>query len=134
MRHRQYFLSILMVSVFFAAFSLPAEAKDLKRYDKGTDSCRILGGDSMWYGKGRQLFVERCKSCHTRTNDKGAPFLHAESKVPNAWDRVFYQKYPACAKQGAWNGITMQELLVLNDFLWRFGATTYDPRDESKCG
>jgi hypothetical protein len=134
MRHRQLFLSILMVSVLFTAFSLPAEAKDLKRYDKGTDSCRILGGDSMWYGKGRHLWADRCKSCHTRKNDKGAPYLNAESIPPRGWNRVFYQRYPLCAKNGAWDGITLEDQLAINDFLWRYGANTYDPYDETKCG
>lgn len=135
MRHRSLCLSVVLGCLVFGLGSYQAAAKELKRYDKGTESCRVLDQDgSLWWGRGRRLFIERCKSCHTRTNDKGAPFLHVESMIPRAWNRVFYEKYPKCAKQGAWEGLTLQDQLVLNDYLWRYGAGTYDAYDESRCG
>ena len=103
-----------------------AAAKDLKRYDPVTKSCRILGFDSFWGGKGRRLFDQKCKVCHTKDNSKDIPFLHAESKSPKGWTRVFFTRYPKCAKTGAWQ-VTLDETLLINDYLYRNGADTYDP-------
>ncbi len=103
-----------------------AKAGELKRYDPISKSCRFLGFDSFWGGKGRKLFDQKCKVCHTRNNSENAPFLHAESKSPKAWTRVFFTKYPECAKTGAWK-ITADEALLINDYLYRNGADTYNP-------
>ncbi len=103
-----------------------ASAKDLKRFDPVTKSCRILGYDSFWGGKGRRLFDQKCKICHTRDNKQNAKFLYSESKTPKGWNRVFFSKYPKCAKTGAWKA-SPNELELINDYLYRYGADTYDP-------
>ncbi len=102
------------------------EGHDIKRYDPISQSCRTLGFDSFWYGKGRRLFDQKCKVCHTRNNSENAPFLYSESKPPQGWTRVFFTKYPKCAKTGAWQ-VTNNEALLINDYLYRYGANTHNP-------
>ncbi len=98
----------------------------LKRYDASTKSCRKLGFDSLWYGKGRRLFDQKCKVCHTRSNNVGATFLHTESRPRKGWNRVFNTRFPKCAKSGAWK-ITADEQLLIHDYLYRYAANTYSP-------
>ena len=116
------------------AFAAAAGASPQQRFDSGTKTCRVFGFDSGWWGTGGQIWRSKCKSCHTRDNDKGASFLYMESKSSKAWDRVFLEKYPQCAKDGEWDSLTMEETLQLNDYLYRFGANTYDPNDANDCG
>lgn len=127
----------LVVLVFVVGLLFGAQggyASPQKRFDPTTQTCRILGFDSMWWGEGAKIFQNSCKSCHFRENDKGAPFLYSESKSPAAWNRVFYKKYPACAKDGSWGNLTLNDQLLLNDYLYRNGANTYDPNNAADCG
>ena len=98
----------------------------LKRYDPINKTCRTLKYDSFWYGKGRRLFDQKCKVCHSRNNSKEAPFLHTESKPGHGWTRVFFTKYPKCAKSGDWKA-TADETLLINDYLFRYGANRHNP-------
>ncbi|MBI5557663.1 MAG: hypothetical protein HY885_08495 [Deltaproteobacteria bacterium] len=130
--------SCLMLAVILmtGCFALQAEARPKTRYDETTKTCRILETgplewDSQPWGEGGKVFKQVCKSCHTRNNDKGAPFLWTESKTSNAWNRVFTQKYPKCAKDGAWDGISPDQMLKLNDYLYRFALNSEDFVD---CG
>lgn len=116
------------------AFAAAAGASPQQRFDSGTKTCRVFGFDSGWWGTGGQIWRSTCKSCHTRDNDKGASFLYMESKSSKGWDRVFLERYPQCAKDGEWDSLTMDEILQLNDYLYRFGANTYDPNDANDCG
>ncbi len=125
---------ICLVALLCLAFGMTVEASPVQRWDPGTNTCRVFDFDSGWWGLGGQVWRSKCKSCHTRDNDKGAPFLYMESKSPKAWNRVFLEKYPQCAKDGAWDSLTMEETLKLNDYLYRFGANTYDPNDANDCG
>ena len=125
-------LGVVVCSVF--VFSVgSATASPTKRFDPTTNTCRIFNFDTNWWGTGSKIFKQNCKSCHFHGNDQGAPFLHSESKSPRAWNRVFYKKYPKCAKDGSWN-LNIQEQLVLNDFLYKYGADTYDANDAEDCG
>ena len=118
---------LLFVSASFSS------ASPTKRFDPTTNTCRIFNFDTAWWGTGSKIFQQNCKSCHYRGNDKGAKFLYTESKSPRAWNRVFFKKYPECAKDGSWN-LDLQEQLVLNDFLYKYGADTYDAYDANDCG
>ncbi|MBC8317257.1 MAG: hypothetical protein H8E41_05085 [Desulfobulbaceae bacterium] len=122
---------VALCALFFSASFIQASPD--KRFDATTNTCRIFGFDTAWWGEGNKTFKQNCKSCHYRNNDKGAPFLYAESKSPRAWNRVFYKKYPACAKDGSWN-IDLQQQLALNDFLYKYGADTYNAYDANDCG
>ena len=125
------FIGIILITVCLSITT--ASARPDKRLDPTTKQCRIFTFDTEWWGSGSKIFQEKCKSCHFRGNDKGAPFLHSESKSPKAWNRVFFKKYPKCAKDGSWD-ITLDEQLVLNDYLYRYGADTYDAYDAADCG
>ena len=116
-------VSLLICGSFPLSF---AANHEITRFDPINQSCRKLGHDSFWYGKGRRLFDQKCKSCHSRDNDKEAPFLYSESKTPKAWTRVFYTKFPKCARSGSWD-IDPDETLLINDYLYRYGANTYRP-------
>ncbi|OKY74115.1 MAG: hypothetical protein BM485_14980 [Desulfobulbaceae bacterium DB1] len=127
---------ILMITacIMAAGFATQAEARPKSRFDETTQTCRIIDSgplewDSRPWGEGGKVFREVCKSCHTRDNDKGAPFLHSESKSSNGWNRVFTKKYPQCAKDGAWNQISGDQLLKLNDYLFRFALNSEDMND-----
>ena len=111
-----------------------SKAENLKRYDEGTQSCRMLGFESSLFGKGHKLFIDHCKSCHHRGNDQNASFIHSETLPPRGWNRVFYKKRTPCAKSGKWAALSEEDKLLINDYLWRYGATTYNPNDAERCG
>ena len=129
--------AFLISTVLLAVFCLPAtgQATPKKRFDEETQTCRILDFyNSGWVSEGSKIFAESCKNCHYRDNDKGAKFLYSESKTMKGWNRVFNAKYPQCAKDGYWTGLTPEDLLKLNDYLFRNAANTYDPNDAEDCG
>ena len=122
--------SIMLVAV--VCLSTFAWASATKRLDPGTQTCRIFNQKILW--EGYEIFNGSCKSCHFSGNDKNAPFLHTESKSMKAWNRVFLEKYPQCAKDGEWDKLSKSQLLRLNDYLFRFAADSYDPYDAADCG
>ena len=102
------------------------------RFDPVTQKSRALVFKNTWAGY--KIFSQNCKSCHTRTNDQGAPFLHTESKSMQAWNRVFLEKYPDCAEQGQWEVLSEQQMVQLNDYLYEKARDTYNPYDAKSCG
>jgi hypothetical protein len=131
------FSTFLIMTALLAVFCLPAtgQATPKKRFDEETQTCRILDFyNSGWVSDGSRIFAESCKNCHSRDNDKGAKFLHSESKTMKGWNRVFYKKYPQCARDGYWAKLAPDDLLKLNDYLFRNAANTYDPVDAEDCG
>lgn len=125
---------IALVVLLIAAPAMQAQARPQTRFDETTQTCRVLDdGQLEWessaWGKGGKLFQNLCQSCHTRDNDKGASFLWVESKTSKAWNRVFTQKYPACAKDGSWQSMTMDDQLMLNDYLYRWAKNSQDIND-----
>ncbi|MFA6498709.1 MAG: hypothetical protein WC256_08790 [Desulfurivibrionaceae bacterium] len=104
------------------------------RYDATTQTCRVLDdGPLEWesrpWGEGGKLFKNASKSCHSRNNDKGASFLWVESKNSAGWNRIFETRSPICAKNGAWDSITLEQQLKLNDYLYRWAANSQDRND-----
>lgn len=104
------------------------------RFDSTTQSCRTFSEGALEFasrpwGEGGKVFQETCKSCHTRDNQVGASFLWVESKSSKAWNRVFAQKKVACARNGSWDTLSMGQLLMLNDYLFRFGLNSGDMFD-----
>ena len=127
----------VLVAVGMMASVLQARPK--KRLDERTQMCRLLTeGRLDWesepWGRGGQKFQEVCKSCHTRDNDKGAPFLYAESKGSKGWNTVFAKRRVSCAKDGSWGVLSEEDIQFVNDYLFRNGAWTYDPYDADSCG
>lgn len=112
-----------------------AQATPRKRLDERTQVCRILDFyNSGWVSEGSRIFEESCKKCHFRGNDQGAKFLYSESKGMKAWNRVFFERYPKCAKSGEWANLSEDQIQKLNDYLYRNAANTYDPNDAADCG
>ena len=129
--------AFLISAALLAVFCLPVtgQATPKKRFDEETQTCRILDFyNSGWVSEGSKIFAESCKNCHYRDNKKGAKFLYSESKTMKGWNRVFNKKYPQCAKDGYWSGLTPEDLLKVNDYLFRNAANTYDPVDAEDCG
>lgn len=109
-----------------------ASARPAKRLDPVTQTCRVFTPATI--EEGFHLFRSVCKSCHSRNNTAGAPFIHSESKISKAWNRVFAQRYPACAKNGSWAALTEEQLQRLNDYLYMNSADAYDPNSGRDCG
>jgi len=125
----------LAVSVSLGIGLNSVQATPGKRFDERTQSCRILNFyNSGWVSEGSKIFKASCQSCHVKGNDQGSPFLHSESKSMKAWNRVFTERYPQCAKSGAWAKLSEDDLQKLNDFLFRNAANTYDPNSAADCG
>lgn len=112
-----------------------AQASPAKRFDERTQSCRVLNFyNSGWVSEGSKIFQASCRSCHVRGNAQGAPFLYSESKSMKAWNRVFSERYPQCAKSGAWAKLSEDDLEKLNDYLYHNAANTYDANTAADCG
>jgi hypothetical protein len=132
---------VIVVGVLVAVGMMASvlQARPKKRLDERTQMCRLLTeGRLDWesepWGKGGQKFQEVCKSCHTRDNDKGAPFLYAESKGSKGWNTVFAKRRVSCAKDGSWGVLSEEDIQFVNDYLFRNAAWTYDPYDADSCG
>ena len=113
-------------------FISEASSSPRKRLDEATQLCRIFTQPTLW--DGYQTFQNSCKTCHYTGNDKGASFLHSESKIMKGWNRVFATRYPECAKKGYWDNIEQEQLMRLNDYLFAKAADSYDPYDAADCG
>lgn len=105
--------------------SMQAYANPVSRFDAASDTYRVLSeGPLKWesqaFGEGGKTFKANCKSCHNRQNDKGAPFLWSESKSQDGWNQVFATRYPKCAQDGSWKGISEEQLRMVNDYLWSY--------------
>lgn len=118
---------LIVVMVAGMAFARPA-----KRLDPKTQTCRVFTQEAI--EEGAHLFRSLCKSCHSRDNESGAPFLHSESKISKAWNRVFATRYPGCAKDGSWASLSDEQLRRVNDFLYMNSADSYDPNSGKDCG
>ena len=123
---------VAMALIFSAAVVL---ASPNKRLDPTTGTWRPLNYyNAGWVSDGAKIFKEACKSCHYRGNDKSAPFLYTESYPSKGWNRVFADRWPKCAKSGAWDKLSQEDLLQLNDFLFMNAANTYDSYSARDCG
>lgn len=105
------------------------------RLDQSSQLCRDLTfSNSSWASEGSALFQKSCKSCHYRGNTKGVRSLHSESFTPKAWSRVFFEKYPKCAQDGSWAKLSSEDLMKVNDYLFRNAYGTWDPNSDESCG
>jgi len=121
-------LGIIGVLVTTAAV---VAASSMRRFDARTQTCRVFTRENAMAGY--LTFHGVCKSCHSRENNKGAPFLHSESKTQRGWSRVFEEMYPECAKNGSWGSLSEEDLLNLNDYLYVDAANHFDPNAVGSC-
>ncbi len=123
---------ILFFSLTVTAFSVFATPS--KRYDANTQTCRVLNsGPLEWetrsWGKGGKTFKQFCKNCHSRDNNQGGRFLWEESKTSTGWNNFFARQTAQCAKDGEWDKLTTDQLLLVNDYLYRWSSTSLDRND-----
>lgn len=132
--------TIVLISCVIAIAMIGTSlARPGKRYDERTKQCRIIDSGTLdWesdhWGTGAIKFKQVCKSCHARDNEVGAPFLYMESYSSTAWNKVFAKRSKKCAKDGSWDALTQDELLLVNDYLYRNANDTYDPNNADTCG
>ncbi|MFZ5774915.1 MAG: hypothetical protein ACOY3Z_05480 [Thermodesulfobacteriota bacterium] len=122
--------AVVFLILLFVA--MQAHAGELKRYDEASGTCRLLSDgplewDSEPWGEGGQKFRSTCKGCHHQGNNKGAPYLWQESKGRAAWNRVFATRYPKCAQNGSWDGLSAEQLQKVNDYLYRWADNSSVP-------
>lgn len=126
-----------VISFFIlAAAALSVYATPAKRLDTKTGTCRILNdGPLEWesraWGKGGKAFKQVCKSCHTRDNTVGATFLWEESKTSRGWNMVFAKMRAKCARDGTWARLSDDQLLMVNDYLYRWASDSMDINDSA---
>ncbi len=123
---KKFFTVAGLIALAAAVAGTPASAGETQyRFDPVTQKSRPLIFTNTY--PGYVVFTEVCKSCHHQGNDKGASFLHSESKTQEAWKRVFLTRYPECAKKGYWDDIPQEKLLQLHDYLHSEARDHYNP-------
>ena len=136
---RKLLVSAVMVTTVVWGVSAMVEARPTKRLDPVTQQCRLLAqGVLDWesepWGRGGVKFRQLCQGCHAKGNEAGLPFVHAESRTAEGWNRVFARNSVKCARDGSWDSLDLEDRLLVNDYLYRNGAWTYDPNDADSCG
>lgn len=130
---KKFFPALVSTALIILVGGSIAGASDTSyRFDPLTQTSRELLYKNITTGF--EVFRDSCKSCHFRGNGRGASFLHTESKSMRAWNRVFYERYPECAKNGSWDKLDREDLAALNDYLYSKAADTYDPYNAKSCG
>jgi hypothetical protein len=132
---KQILIGILCFFIL-AGTSISLKAAPKKRLDSRTGTCRVLSSgplewESLPWGKGGKGFKQVCKSCHTRSNKIEAPFLWEESKTAKGWNRVFATQRAKCAQDGSWAKLSDDELLMVNDYLYRWSSTSLSRNDSA---
>lgn len=130
---KRIFIGMICISAL-AATALSVSATPKKRYDAKTESCRTLTAapldwETLPWGQGGKAFKQVCKSCHTRDNNKGATFLWEESKTSKGWNRIFATMRVQCATDGSWEKLSDEQLLMVNDYLYRWSSTSLNRND-----
>jgi len=77
--------------------------------------------------KGKYLYKKTCKTCHSEGGEGGK--LTPLSKTMRQWDRVFKKEHAGGA--AAWEGLSEQDLLDINQFLFDHAADSDQPQT---CG
>lgn len=126
---RKIVVLFLIIGSVFAFSSIHAE--ESKYFAPGSLSNRPIEYKNLHAGY--LLFKSKCKSCHTQENDKNAPFLCADSKTMKGWNRVFARKNAKVEKQGCLNGLSKEELMDLNDYLYTYASNGRKPDAELGC-
>ncbi|MEN8190379.1 MAG: hypothetical protein ABFS19_11070 [Thermodesulfobacteriota bacterium] len=133
-------LTLLCTALLLTTWSLSnSEARPKKRLDPRTKMCRELTKmplewESETWGNGGKKFRAVCQSCHSAGDDAKAPFIHAETHTSEGWNRVFSKRLVKCSRNGSWASLSTEDIMQVNDYLYRNGDWTYDPNDADSCG
>jgi len=128
-----------MIILFSAVFSLLlafsfscVNAGQENWYEPGSASGRQPAFKNI--RAGYKLFREKCKTCHYRNNDKEASFLCPESKTMQGWNRVFSGGNKTVEEKGCLKGLSKDELMDMNDYLYTHASNAKSPHDDLECG
>lgn len=124
--------AILALLLQGLAFANDEGGETAYRFDPTTQSSRALEYKNTWAGY--RLYQNNCKSCHFRGNNKGARFLDTDSRTMRGWNAIFSKKNVPCARDGSWAGLSPEDLLFINDYLYSKAYDTWDPRSNKSCG
>ncbi len=121
-------LGVFLISLFAAeTFAAPD-----RRYDKVNDTCREFKFKYM--REGARIFKDVCQSCHNEEYDNGLRPMTVfvpRTYSPGQWTNFLTgAKIPKCSKDGSWAGISDDDLLKLNDYLYRGGYGTWNTYTE----
>ena len=126
---RKIVVFFLVIGSVFAVSSINAEESTY--FTPGSLSNRPIEYKNL--RAGYLLFKSNCKTCHTQENDKNAPFLCANSKTMNGWNRVFARENTMVENQGCLKGLSKEELMDLNDYLYTYASDGSKPDAELGC-
>jgi len=129
MRRGKIVVFFLIIGSVFAFSSINAEESTY--FTPGSLSNRPIEYKNL--RAGYLLFKNNCKSCHTQENDKNAPFLCANSKTMAGWNRVFARENAKAEKQGCLSGLSKEEFMDLNDYLYTYASDGSKPDAELGC-
>lgn len=118
----------LALSLFLLSGS---KAEEEAWYEPGSQSGREITFENM--REGYQLFRNNCKKCHFRGNEQNAVFLCPESKTMNGWNRVFARENSVAEANNCLGGLSAEELMDLNDYLYSHASNAVNPHDELEC-
>lgn len=125
----------LLFGVLFSLICVSASAAVLdRRFDPLHKSCRIFQFEQM--REGARFFKGVCQRCHNPAYDNGIRpmlVLVPRSFSPARWTRILTEKYPLCARNGSWEELSADELLKLNDYLYRGGYGTWEDYSDLEC-
>jgi mono/diheme cytochrome c family protein len=132
MQHKSVVIVLFAAGLALFLQGLAHAGETLYRFDLVTQTSRAMEFKNL--RAGYKLFMDNCKSCHFRGNEKGARFLDTDSRTMRGWNIVFYKKNVQCAKDGSWSNLSQEELLAVNDYLFSKAYDTWDPRSNRSCG
>lgn len=121
--------SLIIIGVVFAFSTINAEESSY--FTPGPHSNRTIEYKNL--RAGYLLFKNNCKSCHTQNNDKNAPFLCANSKTMDGWNRFFARENKIAEKQGCLKDLSKAEIMDLNDYLYTYASDGSKPDAELGC-
>lgn len=122
-----FFLTAVMIGT--GVLSSLAASPD-RRFDPLNETCRKFQFSNM--REGAALFKKVCQSCHNATFDNGLRTMTVffpRVYSPGQWTRFFTTERPQCSKDGSWDGIPEEDLLKLNDYLYKGAYGTWDTFD-----
>jgi len=125
--------SLLGVLLLLLSASVRAEVPD-RRFDPVHQTCRIFQFEQM--REGARFFKGVCQRCHNAAFDNGIRpmlVLIPRSFSPERWTRIFTEKYSLCAQNGSWKELSADDLLKLNDYLYRGGYGTWEDYTPLEC-
>jgi len=116
------------IAIGFALLS----AAETPWYEAGSHSNRPMKFGNI--REGYKIFRSNCKKCHFRGNIEKDIFLCPESKNMTGWNRVFARENTVAEENSCLEGLSTDELMDLNDYLYTHASDARNPNDDMECG